>query len=190
MIVAAVDPGERGALAFGRFKKAPDGDLPYYLAQVIDVVDMPLAKDAEGIWRPCPRGITDLCQHHDVDLSVMEWPYDSAGASIHTLEEKTLQEIKRKMRAEFSFGAGCGETLTALKLLHEDPSVHTVSPSTWKRAMQLGSAKGESTKRACVILSDQEYLLGSPPSHDRAEAVLLLRYLEQFVLPSRSVTVV
>lgn len=180
MIVAAVDPGLTGALAFGLFRKIGERDQPWVLSQVLDVRDMPVRTIGESR-KPYSRAIRELCEEFSVDMAIMEWPETSAGAH---------GEGPTTSAREFSFGAGCGTTLAALQLLSEGPSVLLAEPRVWKAALQLGSDKSTSIERAAKLLGPRSYLLGKPASHDRAEAVLLLRYLELIVLPRGRLTLI
>lgn len=180
MIVAGVDPGLTGAIAFGRFRKTDDPDHSWQMCEILDVRDMP-TQEIGGSRKPYARALFDLCQEFGVDLAVLEWPEGSAGAH---------GRGKDAMRAEFSFGAGCGTTLAALQLLSPDPCVMLAEPRIWKAALELGTDKQTSIDRASFLLDDRDYLLGKPKSHDRAEAVMLMRYLEMIVLPRQRLTLV
>lgn len=181
MIAVGVDPGATGAMAFAHFQKTGDSRRPFAMSEVIDIVPMPLTAEVDGQGRPDPRAITDICHERGADLAVMEWPFSASGSRAPTREG---------MRAEFTFRAACGLTLAGLMALSEDPCVHVVEPFAWKGALALGPDKRSSLRMASGLLGARIGLLGSPPSHDRAEALLLLRYLELFVLPSRRVRVV
>lgn len=160
MIICGVDPGLKGALAFGEIN-----------AGRIDrswVYDMPITEAVDGRPLPDARAIHEIALAEKPDTIVLEHvePRPRSGAV-----------------SEWRFGVGYGLTRAALQLADLHPRVHLVRPNAWKSKLGLSSEKRDSLEMARRLFTGNSADLTRMKDDGRAEALLLIEYFRAHLLP-------
>ncbi|UFM66791.1 hypothetical protein LOS78_12730 [Paracoccus sp. MA] len=165
MIIAAIDPGLKGALALV--------DLDDM--SVIGLDDMPVETFIDGRAVPDGRAVHDILCSWNPGLVVLEHVEPRGGEGRASL---------------WRFAAGFGSVMTAAQLYSgHERRLTLVRPAVWKPALGLSQDKRESLKMARDIFPDAADMLSRAKDDGRAEALLLTEYHRKFVAPRASVEV-
>ena len=160
MLICGVDPGLKGALAFGKIE---GGRI-----ERAWVYDMPVTDSTDGRPLPDARAIFEIAHSEKPDSIILEHvePRPRAGAT-----------------SEWRFGVGYGLTRAALQLADLEPRVHLVRPKMWKGAMGLTSDKKLSLSMARKLFTGNASDLTREKDEGRAEALLIVEYFRVHLLP-------
>lgn len=153
MSLLAFDPGVTGAFA-------------YRVGTLLEVHDLPV--------RPA-RGFVK----HEIDAMGLARYLDIivGGYPATAILERTSAWPGQGVASMFSMGVSRGVILGVLAGLNV--TVHEVEPRAWKAYFGLiGADKNESRNLACTLYPNMAPSLARVRDHNRAEALLLLKYLE------------
>lgn len=155
MICIGIDPGITGALAAINHRG------------MLAVSDMPVMQRSKG-------GATVKNQVNAAALAdlLRQWLEGYDKNEIRIFIERVQAMPKQGVSTMFSMGHTCGiieGVVAARGYPHE-----LVTPREWKRALKLGSDKGQS--RALAQRLYPEASLARAKDHNRAEAILIARY--------------
>lgn len=164
-VLVSVDPGIHGALALKRCNEVEILDFPTYTVTRKITSGAKKGKVSNKNYYDLPE-LVKLFPHGPGDFiieDVQRMPNDSAHASSLLLE-----------------GKGFFRGISASKNLIE----HMVRPSVWKKKLGLpkGATKEDSRQLALKWFPQLADKLSRKKDEGRAEALLLLYYLENFVL--------
>lgn len=152
-IIAAVDPGARGAIAILRGE------------DLIAVHDMP-AVQIDGKARVSAAALADLlCK----------------SAASHCYVERVAAMPKQGVASTFAFGYAAGIVEGVCAGL--SVPVTFVTSTKWKRELRLTSDKERSRERALQLWPGSAEFFRLKKHHDRAEAALLGRWAMQGIVP-------
>lgn len=160
MLICGVDPGLKGALAFGKIE---GGRI-----ERAWVYDMPVTESTDGRPLPDARAIFEIAHSEKPDSIILEHvePRPRAGAT-----------------SEWRFGVGYGLTRAALQLADLEPRVHLVRPRMWKERLGLTSEKKDSLEMARRLFPSNASDLMRAKDDGRAEGLLLIEYFRVHLLP-------
>lgn len=160
MLIAGVDPGLKGAIAFGEINSGR--------IERTWVYDMPVTELTDGRPLPDARAIYEIATAERADTIVLEHvePRPRRGAT-----------------SEWRFGVGYGLTRAALQLADLEPRVHLVRPKLWKERLGLTSEKKGSLDMARRLFPGNASELKRAKDDGRAEALLLIEYYRAHLLP-------
>jgi len=150
-IVAGIDPGASGALAFLDYKD-----------WTLEVHDMPhFWEEVKGKKRKRVdvKALATLIFQHNLRMVSTE--------KVHAMPQMDVKSI-------FSFGRFYGQ-LEALTDVTNAERLET-DPAVWKRTMQVDSDKDYSRQRCGLLVPAAKPILTRKTDHDRAEAILLAFY--------------
>jgi crossover junction endodeoxyribonuclease RuvC len=146
--VIGIDPGLSGALAV----LAPDGTVER-------LADLPVIRDGRLAW-------IDGCGLQSLLIDSLY------GRPARAIVERVGAMPKQGVASAFTFGVTFGSILAVLQARHL--SIELVTPTTWKRALGLGSDKRASLDKARLLYPTADLDLAK---HDgRAEALLLAHW--------------
>jgi crossover junction endodeoxyribonuclease RuvC len=142
-VVCAIDPGLEGGIAL------------YDWAGQLQALDMPTVGEKA---------------RRQVNAAALAHLLRSAPVS-HGVIERASSMPRQGVAGVFRYGAAYGSCLGVLGAL--EISVHTVSPSVWKRDMGLDPSKENSRLRIISLFPEHEKMFARKRDHNRAEAALL-----------------
>lgn len=150
-VVAGIDPGASGALAFIDFR-----------AWTLEVHDMPhFWEEVKGKKRKRVdvAALASLIFQHNLRMISTE--------KVHAMPQMDVKSV-------FSFGRFYGqiEAIAAAADIHRQET----DPAVWKRVMQVDSDKDYSRTRCGILVPAAAPILTRKTDHDRAEAILLAFY--------------
>lgn len=149
MIVIGIDPGLSGAVAA---LDSASGDI-------VALADLPVMRDKSLAW-------IDGCEMQSIVMAAR------AGRNAHAIIERVSAMPRQGVASSFQFGVGFGSVLGTMQALHI--GIELVTPSTWKRALNLSSDKHASLHKARLLFPAADLRLAK---HDgRAEALLLAHW--------------
>lgn len=186
--IMAADPGSTGALAFG--------DIVPDTGAILDVrvYDMPVSETCDVFTDP-DKGKVSLQPDETLILSLIRREAPDMGVLEHLSPRPPFMLTKTRSPGAKQGGAaqewktamGYAIIRSAMRVYFADtsdgPAVFPVRPEVWKKALGLTSVKDESRIMAIEHFPAQADYLKRKKDHNRAEAMLLLRYFALQVLP-------
>lgn len=164
-LIIGIDPGICGAAA-AFYPAGPEG--PEFIA---DAIDLPTSEDGSK------RQIDDFALARW--LRLLERPTRVAIENVRAMPSIPGKDgVRRSMGAAsaFRFGMAAGQLRATLRIsLGIEPEF--VEPVTWKRYFGLSTNKQEARQLALRLWPQSAYLLARKKDHQRAEAMLLAKWL-------------
>lgn len=146
-LTIGIDPGLTGALAV----LSSDG--------FETVHDLPIIRDNKLAW-------IDGSELQSIILGALQ------GRTARAVVERVSSMPGQGIASSFQFGVGFGSILSVLQALHL--SIELITPSVWKRALNLSKDKHASLHKARLLFPTAELHLAK---HDgRAEALLIAHH--------------
>jgi crossover junction endodeoxyribonuclease RuvC len=158
MLIAGIDPGLEGAIAFLECV----GAHPLNVINIVDVLDMPVLNLSRG--RKARR---------EIDVHALAALFrDRPPAEAYL--ERAGSRPKQGVASAFAFGNGYGAVRGILIAL--DIPLTRVDPGVWKRALAVPAAKDGARARASEIFPGQSARWRLVKHHGRAESALIGLY--------------